>query len=120
MEIFKIILQILIALGIFNVWLLRFSTNSEWRGGQATNMKEEFESYGLPDGAVWIIGSLKLSCAALLLLGVFLPVLAKIGAAGLTILMAGAVLMHFKVKDAPKKSLPAATLLILSLIVLFV
>jgi len=37
-----IIVQIIIALGIFNVWLLRFRQATGWRGGTAANLKEEF------------------------------------------------------------------------------
>ena len=35
------ILQIVIALGIFNVWLLRPGQSTGWRGGAARSMKEE-------------------------------------------------------------------------------
>jgi hypothetical protein len=37
----------------------------------------------------------------------------------MAVLMAGAVSMHLKVQDPPLKSLPAATLLLLCLIVAF-
>lgn len=47
------IIQLVIALGILNVWLLRFGKTTAWRGGAAKNMKEEFAVYGLPS---WSVG----------------------------------------------------------------
>ena len=43
-----VVIQVIIALGIYNVWLLRFGKATEWRGGTATNMKEEFEALQIP------------------------------------------------------------------------
>ena len=43
MENLKLIVQLIIALGIFNVWLINFSKTSKYRGGNAGNMSEEFE-----------------------------------------------------------------------------
>lgn len=114
------IIQILIALGIANVWLVRAGRATGWRGGAATNMKEEFEVYGLPNWFMVLIGALKLLLAASLLAGIWVPVLTQPAAVGLAILMAGAVAMHFKVKDPPKKSLPAFTMLVLCLFVAIV
>ncbi|HEY5764475.1 MAG TPA: hypothetical protein VIS30_00470 [Candidatus Deferrimicrobiaceae bacterium] len=34
--------RIVIALGLLNVWLLRAGKPTDWRGGDARNMKEEF------------------------------------------------------------------------------
>ena len=42
------VLQLIIAVGLINVWLLRFKKATDYRGGDATNMKEEFIAYGLP------------------------------------------------------------------------
>lgn len=119
MEWLSIIIQLIIALSIYNVWLLRFSKPTSWRGGAAKSMKEEFEIYGLPDWFMKIIGALKLILATLLIAGIWVPSLVKPAAMGMAILMLGAIVMHFKVKDAPLKSLPAATFLVLSLILIF-
>ena len=118
MDVLKTILQIVIGLGILNVWLLRFSKPTEWRGGDATNMKEEFATYGLPEGAVLIVGGLKILFAIMLIVGTLLPSLAIPAAAGLAALMLGAVILHFKVGDPPKKSLPAFTLLVMCALVI--
>lgn len=119
METAVIIIQIIIALGILNVWILRFGKSTSWRGGNAQNMKEEFEVYGLPGWFMGIIGFLKILFAILLIVGIWYPVFTTPAALGLAILMLGAVGMHVKVKDNLKKSLPAFSVLVLSLIVAF-
>jgi hypothetical protein len=119
MEWIKIAIQIIIAVSIFNVWILRFGKPTSWRGGTAKSMKEEFEAYGLPLWFMKLIGFLKLTLASLLIAGIFLPVLIKLAAIGMAVLMLGAIVMHIKVKDALIKSLPAFTFLVLSLILIF-
>jgi uncharacterized membrane protein YphA (DoxX/SURF4 family) len=114
------IIQIVIALGILNVWVLRYGKSTSWRGGDAKDMKEEFEVYGLPGWFMGLVGFLKLLFAALLIAGVWAPALTQPAAIGMAVLMLGAVSMHVRVKDPVKKSLPAFTMLVLSLIVAFV
>ena len=112
-------LQIVIALGIMNVWLLRFGRQTGWRGGNAANMKEEFAYYGLPPWSVGVVGFLKLAGALALVVGVWYHPLTQPAAIGIAVLMLGAIAMHIKVKDPAKKSLPAFTMLVLSLVVAF-
>ena len=64
-----------------------------------------------------VIGLLKLFLAASLIAGIWFPAVTKPAAVGITILMLGAVAMHFKVQDPLKKSLPAFTLFALSLMI---
>ncbi|MEX0598890.1 MAG: DoxX family protein [Candidatus Paceibacterota bacterium] len=120
MELIKIAIQIIIAVSIFNVWVLRFRKPTRWRGGTAKSMKEEFETYGLPLWFMNLIGFLKLSLATLLIVGIFLPDLVKLAAIGMACLMLGAVVMHIKVKDPVMKLFPAFTFLVLSLTLIFV
>lgn len=82
-------------------------------------MKEEFEAYGLPLWFMNLIGFLKLTFALLLIAGIWFQYLVTPAAIGMAVLMLGAIAMHIKVKDAPIKSLPAFTFLILSLILIF-
>jgi hypothetical protein len=117
MLIIDLIIRAIIALAIFNVWILRFGKPTDWRGGQAKNMKEEFEVYGLPSWFVGFIGFLKLLLAVFLIIGIWVPSLTNPAAYGMAVSMLGAIAMHIKVKDPLKKSLPALTMLILSLIV---
>lgn len=119
METISSIFQIIIPLGIFNVWLLRIGKATSYRGGDAKSLKEEFAVYGLPDSAFYIVGALKLSAAVALLLGFFVPYLIFPGALVMAILMMGALVMHLKVKDPAAKSLPASLMLLMCLFLLF-
>jgi hypothetical protein len=116
---FLLACQIAIALGLLNVWLLRTGKPSPWRGGAATNMREEFAVYGLPSWASAVVGLLKIALALLLIAGIWFPALTRPAAMGVTVLMLGAIAMHVKVGDPAQKSLPAALLLALSLVVAF-
>ena len=113
MEILTSVLQVVIGLGILNVWMLRFGKSTAWRGGDAKNMREEFAFYGLPPWFMWLVGGAKVLCAVLLLGGLFVPALVRPAAAALGVLMLGAVCMHVKVRDPLKKALPSIAMLIL-------
>ena len=116
MEWIKIVLQLIVAIGIYNVWLVRFGKSTKWRGGSATDMKSEFEAYGMPHWFMMVIGFMKVTFATLLIVGIGFPMLVAPAAIGLTSLMVGAIGMHIKVKDPLLKSLPAFTMFSLSLI----
>ena len=119
MNILSILFQIIIALGIFNVWLLRSSRVTPYRGKDASSLKTEFAAYGLPEWVFFTVGALKISAAVALLLGLFIPELVFPGALVMTLLMIGAIVMHVKVKDPAIKSLPASLMLLMSLVVAF-
>ncbi|MFM8999179.1 MAG: DoxX family protein [Actinomycetota bacterium] len=110
-------LQVVIAVAVAIVWLVRPNTPSPFRGGSATTIREEFVVYGLPDWSFGAVRAAKLACAALLVVGLAVPSLTPIGAFGMAAFMVGAVAMHVKVRDPLMKSLPAAALLVLSLYV---
>lgn len=112
----SILIQMLIGLGLLNVWLLRFNNYTDYRGGGAKNMKQEFAVYGLPEWSVYMVGFLKVSIALLLLVGIFIDLPVEYGIWVLSLLMLGAVLMHIKVKDSFKKASPSLLLLILLII----
>ena len=114
MDTLSLVFQIIIALGIFNVWLLRFGRSTEWRGGEAQNMKEEFAAYGLPPSFMYFIGALKLTLAAMLVVGIWVPTLVQPAAIGMAALMVGAIAMHVKVRDAFLRAVPAACMFALS------
>ncbi len=115
MDYFRILLQLIVAFGILNVWLLRARKATPFRGGAAKSLREEFAAYGLPDWFMRVIGVLKVGLALALLVSIWLPRVAAPAALGLGLLMLGALAMHLKVKDPLKKSLPALTVLILCL-----
>lgn len=107
------LLQLIAGLGILNVWLLRYNQGTAYRGGTAADMKTEFAHYGLPNWSVYLIGGLKITAALALILGVYFESLITPFASLLGLLMLGALLMHLKVKDPFKKSIPALVMLVL-------
>ncbi|HMB97031.1 MAG TPA: DoxX family protein [Balneolaceae bacterium] len=117
MEYAEIALKLIIGLSILNVWLVRSKKSTAWRGGDANNIVEEFKAYGLPVWFMWTIGTLKVILAVMLLASIYYPGLEQIAAYGIAILMLGAVSMHIKISDPLKKSLPAFTFLVLSVLV---
>jgi|TARA_B110000438_G_C15809138_1_gene648798 uncharacterized membrane protein YphA (DoxX/SURF4 family) len=118
METIGLIAQIGAALWILNVWILRFNKETEYRGGDAKNMREEFDAYGFPSKTVYLIGATKISLAVLLLIGIWVDPLVRPAAAGLGLLMVGAIGMHIRVGDHLKKSAPAISVLVLSVLAL--
>jgi uncharacterized membrane protein YphA (DoxX/SURF4 family) len=118
MELLQNILQSIAALGIFNVWLIRFNKATPYRGGNASSMKEEFANYGLPKYSVYVIGFLKITAALGLLIGIFNHALTLPSALLLGGLMLGALGMHLRVRDPIKKYAPALSLLALCIAIL--
>ena len=102
------------ALWILNVWFNRFNKDTGYRGGNATNMVEEFEEYGLSKKQMYAVGAVKVSLAGMLLAGHWYPRLVRPASTGLAGMMLGAIGMHIKVKDPIKRSLPAITVFGLS------
>ncbi|MFA7285381.1 MAG: DoxX family protein [Candidatus Paceibacterota bacterium] len=116
-------LQIIIAFGLINVWILRFSMATKYRGAGAKNMQEEFSAYGLPVWFMYIVGFLKLAISLVMILGLFSAnILALFGLpalAILAILMLGAIGMHIKVRDSFVKSIPAILMLSMTVLGLY-
>jgi hypothetical protein len=77
-------------------------------------MAEEFAAYGLPAWSVGTVGVVKVSAAIGLLVGLFIPQAVFPSSLVLALLMLGAVAWHVKIKDPPAKSVPAATVLLLT------
>lgn len=111
-------LQILIALGLLNVWLVRFKKPTAYRGGSAQTLPDEFAAYGLPKWFMYVVGFLKIAIAIIMIVTVFVPNFLWISvyaAMVLVVLMIGAIAMHIKVRDELKKMLPAISMLAVSL-----
>ena len=117
-----IILQLTIALGLLNVWLVRFNKKTKYRGANAQNMKEEFAAYGLPVWFMYLVGTLKIVTAISLVTVVIVPSYALyIGIPALcvlSVLMLGAISMHLKIRDGLIKTMPAIAMLLLTIITL--
>ena len=112
------ILSVFVGLTIINVWLFRASRSTSFRGGNATNLFEEFTVYGLEDYFL-IIGIVKVSLAIVLILSLYYSKLRLFASLGIAIMMLVAVYMHMSVGDELIKSLPASSLLISSLLIAY-
>jgi uncharacterized membrane protein YphA (DoxX/SURF4 family) len=110
--------QLIVGLGLLNVWLIRFNKATAYRGGAAQSMKEEFAAYGLPEWFCYVVGGLKVISGVTLLIGLFVPGIAVYPAAVVSVLMLGALAMHVKVHDPLKKSVPAACVLALCALII--
>jgi len=117
MNLFTLI-NLVIALSILNVWLIRFNKKTPFRGGESNSLKEEFLVYGLPIWFMYFIGFIKISLALLLIVGIWINQINIYVIALMILLMLGALIMHIKVKDPIKKSMPALSILLL-LVVIF-
>jgi len=107
-------LQVIVAIGLLNVWILRYGSNTTYRGGNAKNLKEEFAVYGLPPSAYYLVGALKIGSAVALIVGLWIPSVRLFPSILVAFLMLGALGMHFKVNDPLKKSVPAFLMLAMS------
>ena len=115
MEVLDILVVIIISLSLLNVWLLRFNKPTPYRGGDATNMIEEFKRYGLPLWFMYTIGFLKIALSLSLIASIWFDVLQLPSALGIAVLMLGSLAMHIKIHDPIKKYMPAISFLLLSL-----
>lgn len=119
MKILKYILSAIVSLVVFNVWLFRFNKSTIYRGGEASNMIEEFAVYGLNETMVYLIGGLKILAALGLLIGFFKDKITIPSALLMSGLMMGAIFMHFKVEDEAIKFLPAGLMFTFSICIFY-
>ena len=113
------ILQLIIAIGLINVWLFRFNKATQFRGGGAKNMKEEFMAYGLPIWLMYFVGAMKVAIAFMLIISFWIEELLIYNLLALAVLMIAAVFMHVKVKDPIKKSYPALSILFMIALIMY-
>lgn len=97
---------VFVAASVFFVWTFRFE-----------HIVSDFKHFGYSDTFRNAVGAVKLSSAALLVVGIWSPRLALGAALAMSALMLGAQWSHFRVGNPLVKRLPSALLLILSLFV---
>ena len=112
------ILSVFVGLTVINVWLFRSGKTTPYRGGNAANLLDEFEVYGLEEYFL-IIGIVKVSLAIILLFSLYFNKLRFFSSSGIAIMMMVAIYMHVSVGDDLIKSMPASILLISSLIIAY-
>ena len=109
MQNLTISLQAFVSAAIFFVWVVRYQ-----------NIIAEFKHFGLPDWLRDSVGTLKLGLSVLLLVGIERPDIAIIGGWGVAALMACAFATHVRVKNPFYKMLPSLSLLVISLLIVFI
>ena len=113
-------LSFLISIVVLSAWTYQLNRPSIFRGGTATNMSEEFATYGLNDTVMMIVGAFKISLALLLLIGgIKFSKLIRPAAAGMALFMIGAVYFHISIGDGMVPTLPSALMLLSCLILVF-
>ena len=78
---------------------------------------ENFRHFGYPQWFRIVTGSLEVLGGIGLLIGIWLPWLAALASAGLTLVMLGAVLTHLRTRDPLNKIAPAMVLGVLAMVV---
>ena len=63
------ILIVLVAITVLSAWTYRLDLDTVYRGGDAKNMIEEFQAYGLSQTTMVVVGVFKVVLALMLLLG---------------------------------------------------
>lgn len=113
-------LSLFVSLVVLSAWSFQLNRPSVFRGGAATNMSEEFATYGLDNSIMIGVGISKIILAILLLVGgVKFPKYIKPAAAGMALFMLGAVYFHISIGDGIIPTLPSATLLLCCLALVF-
>ena len=98
--------QIIIALSIAYVWIIRYD-----------NLVKEFKQYGIPDLLRNFVGATKIALSTLLVVGICYPDVVMVSALLMAGLMVCAQIAHIKVKNPIAKFIPSFLLLLLSLFV---
>ena len=98
--------KVLLSVSLFYVWVVRYE-----------NIKKEFIDYKLPTWLRDLVGILKLSFSLMIISSD--KNLVWIGSMGIIVLMIGALATHFKVKNPFQKMIPAVTLSILCLMIIY-
>ena len=118
MKLLSKILSVIVGLTVINVWLFRSNRSTSYRGGDASNLLEEFQVYGLDDYFL-IIGIVKVSLAIMLLLSLYYKKLSFFASSGIAVMMLVAVFMHINVGDELIKSMPASVMLTSCLVIAY-
>ena len=110
MYISQVILSILLALLFLGTGAAKLT------GAQVSRSDAERFGYSYP--RFRIIGALEVAAAVGLVVGLFVEALAVATAVGLALLMIGAVFTHLRVKDPVAKAVPAAVIVVLSVLLI--
>jgi len=104
---------IYVALTVLSVWLLRKNRKTVYRGGGAMNLLEEFQNYGLSKTSMYIVGTIKIITAILLLCGMYFDFLVFPAAAVMALFMLAAIYFHLKIQDPFVPIIPSLLMFLL-------
>ena len=119
LRVLYVLSSLFVSILVINVWLFRFNKKTSYRGGDASNMIEEFALYGLDLNTVYLIGSLKIIASLGLIIGLFKPKVSVYSSILMAILMIGAIYFHFKISDPAIKYFPSVLMLFCSVLIYF-
>ena len=105
------ILLIVVSVTVITAWTYNINLDTTFRGGDATNMIEEFEAYGLNQTTMVVVGIFKVSCAIMLLFGLKYRKLILPAAGVMALFMIAAVYFHFSISDPILPTAPSLLML---------
>ena len=106
------ILILVVSLAVLSAWTWRLNMPSLYRGGDALNMIEEFQAYGLNQTTMVVVGIFKVTCAIILLIGLKVRRFVTPAAFIMGLFMIAAVYFHISISDPLVPTLPSALMLI--------
>ena len=105
------ILIIIVSVTVITAWTYNINLDTTFRGGDATNMIEEFEAYGLNQTTMVVVGIFKVSCAIMLLFGLKYRKLIIPAAGVMALFMIAAVYFHLSISDPIIPTAPSLLML---------
>ena len=118
----KVILKILlvvVSVTVITAWTYNINLDTTFRGGDATNMIEEFEAYGLNQTTMVVVGIFKVSCAIMLLFGLKYRKLIVPAAGAMVLFMIAAVYFHLSISDPIIPTAPSLLMLVSCLSIIY-
>ena len=106
----KVILKILlvvVSVTVITAWTYNINLDTTFRGGDATNMIEEFEAYGLNQTTMVVVGIFKVLCAIFLLLGLKFKKFITPTAFIMATFMLAAIYFHLSIGDPIVPTFPS-------------
>lgn len=113
------ILLIVVSVTVITAWTYNINLDTTFRGGDATNMIEEFEAYGLNQTTMVVVGIFKVSCAIMLLFGLKYRKLILPAAGVMALFMIAAVYFHFSISDPIIPTAPSLLMLVSCLSIIY-
>ena len=115
------ILIVLVAITVLSAWTYRLDLETVYRGGDAKNMIEEFQAYGLSQTTMVVVGVFKVVLALMLLLGLkFKKLIIPAAAAGMAMFMTAAVYFHFSISDPIIPTTPSLAMLLSCISIIYI